>query len=662
MANQTKFIFNIISVILLLFSDTILAATPAEWKKGAYSYNADNTKLSMLLEHFAQSHGVKAKFQNIPETLVSTVIRSSSAEAFMQRIALEYSLQWFVYNDTLYVSSLESQASKRFSDVKGRIPSLKQALIGVKLFEPRFGWGELKKTEELLVTGPQEYINLISNFVTSQKKHPTKSKKTIMYFPLKYADSEDRVINYRDQKIVVSGVSSLLKELLNKNGGRGGTKASKSEPMNELLDDETSNLADYITGDVAEIYGKLAGDISVQISSDARTNSILISGDSNHKEEYQNLISKLDVPQKLIDIQALIVDIDHQELREMESKWKAFFKNDVLQLGASFGGRSMFLGNHSQLLAHIKSLETKGAATLIASPSVVTLENHPAIVDFQDVGFIHSISENSSTSSPLTAGTTLRVTPRSVEKNDEFTIQLILDISDGSLKHGSSDQLKGMDDSVISTQAIVYEGSSLVLGGIGKNETKLQKSKVPLLGDLPIVGSLFSSNSKNRSQRERLFIITPRILGDQLDPQKYLSNHLSSSSNYSVYEFAMKEKMKNKIENIFSDLSKNKIPLTMVPGGDALSLRTLCKIPKPLLDRGQKQQWYSSREFQVTVGTVTNETSSSKSLNSLQCSHERVLATAIWPKSTLNSGESAEIFVVYTSDEADTRSRKSLLK
>lgn len=101
------------ALLLCAGLNAALAATPGEWKNGAYAYSADNTPLSIILEDFADSFGVTLYDSSLPEANITGKLRSGSPEAFLNRLALEYRFQWFVYNDTLYVSAQSAQVSRR---------------------------------------------------------------------------------------------------------------------------------------------------------------------------------------------------------------------------------------------------------------------------------------------------------------------------------------------------------------------------------------------------------------------------------------------------------------------------------------------------------------------------------------------------------------------
>lgn len=121
------------------------AATPADWNKGAYAYSAEQTPLSAILTDFANSHGVDLVLGNIADNDVTAKIRAETPALFLDRLALEHRFQWFVYNNALYVSPQDEQASVRLEISPDAAPDIKQALSGIGLLDARFGWGSYRK-------------------------------------------------------------------------------------------------------------------------------------------------------------------------------------------------------------------------------------------------------------------------------------------------------------------------------------------------------------------------------------------------------------------------------------------------------------------------------------------------------------------------------------
>lgn len=108
-------------------------------------------------------------------------------------------------------------------DLPDAAPDIKQALSGIGLLDPRFGWGELPDDGVVLVTGPPQYLELVKRF--SEQREKKEDRRKVMTFPLRYASVADRTIHYRDQTVVIPGVATMLNELMN---GKRAAPASAS--------------------------------------------------------------------------------------------------------------------------------------------------------------------------------------------------------------------------------------------------------------------------------------------------------------------------------------------------------------------------------------------------------------------------------------------------
>ncbi len=111
----------------------------------------------------------------------------------------------------------------------------------------------------------------------------------------------------------------------------------------------------------------------------------------------------------------------------------------------------------------------------------------------------------------VSAGTTLRVTPHVFKDNNEVRIKLLVNIEDGALTENRVDTLPVVNRSALSTQAMIFEGESLLVGGLVRESNGDQVTKVPLLGDIPLLGAMFRSTRKNNERIERMFLIQPRL-------------------------------------------------------------------------------------------------------------------------------------------------------
>lgn len=282
------------AITLLLLSMGITnARVPDEWKNGAYAYSADNTPLNIILDDFASSFGVEVNLGTLGDSNVTGKLRADSPEAFLNRLALEYRFQWFVYNNTLYVSPQAAQTSQRIEISPEAAPDLKEALRGVGLLEPRFGWGELPDEGVVLVTGPPEYVRQITEFARkSESKPEAGANKDMMAFPLRYAAVADRTIRYRDQELLVPGVATILNELLGQSSNASSGRMSSGQGEDEQVSREQSQsvLNELINRNMPASGRKKApvSSLAGKVSADVRNNLLLVRDDPKTRDAYQH--------------------------------------------------------------------------------------------------------------------------------------------------------------------------------------------------------------------------------------------------------------------------------------------------------------------------------------------------------------------------------------
>jgi type III secretion protein C len=247
---------------------------------------------------------------------------------------------------------------------------------------------------------------------------------------------------------------------------------------------------------------------------------------------YEQLIAALDTEPQVIEIEANIVDIDTNRLRDLGVSWRvttedgdeALFgegnEGDLrLRPGEDItpAGEGLFLstiiGNRDTFVSRIHALETEDAANVVSRPQVVTLNNVEAIIESNRSFYVRVAGEFDVDLFNVVAGTTLRVTPHVLrEEGATPRIRLLVNVEDGSVTDARVDQIPVIDRSAINTQGLITEGESLLIGGLVRDESFSTTSRVPVLGRIPLLGRLFSRTSKSTSRIERLFLITPRLI------------------------------------------------------------------------------------------------------------------------------------------------------
>ena len=246
------------------------------------------------------------------------------------------------------------------------------------------------------------------------------------------------------------------------------------------------------------------------------------------------LIKALDVEPQAVEIEATIIDINTDRLRELGINWRYNHGLSSLMFGngtaadnrlngqvdptpsAKGGVISAVIGDRYPFVARITALQSDGAAKVVSSPQVVTLSNVEAVFDNSSTYYVRVAGREDVDLFNVTAGTRLRVTPHVFKDGEEAPrIKLLVQIEDGGLTGQSVDNLPIVERSGINTQALISEGESLLIGGMVRDSANAGVDKIPLLGDLPGIGGLFRSQRKGSQRIERMFLITPRLATPQ---------------------------------------------------------------------------------------------------------------------------------------------------
>ena len=514
------------------------AVAPASWNDTGFAIDASGLRLGRVLDQFGAAYGVQVD-SRVPDALLPSMrIKAATGTEFLDRLAVNAKFRWFVYNETVYVVPRGEQVSVRLQVGEDAVQDAKAALVGVGLFDARFGWGELPDEGVVMVSGPRVYVDLVRALLLPDRKvEAPLSGRQVMVFRLKYASAADRTITTRGQKEMVPGIKTILSRVLDSDmtpkesvvpGNEfdaGSVKHSRRGPVGKGgAQERTENGADG--ADAAERQGEKrrakgagARGERVRIDADPSLNAIIIYDDVAKRATYQNLIAELDVEPRQVEIEALIVDIDRSKLTELGVEWGIKSGNTTTTINAGPGesqgidlplpGATLLINNAARFYARLKAMEGTGDARVLAKPTVLTLDNVAAVLDLSQTAYVPLVGERVADLADITVGTMLRVVPRIVQEGSVMRVRLEIDIEDGSMDKNSPKH--SVTRSNISSQAIVDAQQTLMIGGYHAESVSRQNQKVPVLGDVPLLGGLFRSSTQTHSTRERLFLITPRI-------------------------------------------------------------------------------------------------------------------------------------------------------
>ncbi|MFK7994291.1 MAG: type III secretion system outer membrane ring subunit SctC [Granulosicoccus sp.] len=401
----------------------------------------------------------------------------------------------------------------------------------------------------LVVTGARRFVDQVDRLANAvSKKTGTKkvaTPDTYEIFQLKYAWADDVSLMFGGDTVVVPGVASLIRSLIEPgafsvpgisrtpgssslDGLRGkGLSSQGLQPIST----QTLQANPQVGLNPAQLSGLSSGGSTdkTRIVADPLSNSVIIRDRADRMSTYASLIASLDKEPQMIEIEATIIDLDTDKLRELGINWRlqrndgeALLGNgtvadELLRPGAdvtpsSTGGVvSLLLGSQEQFIARIRALETQGAARIVSKPHVMTLSNVEALLDTTSTFFVRVAGQEEVDLFDVKVGTTLRVTPHVYEHGGRSQIKLRVNIVDGTTSDQSVDSIPIVEESTINTQAIIDVGQSLLIGGLVREIKGSGVSRVPVLGSIPGLGALFRTTVDTSSRNERMFLITPRL-------------------------------------------------------------------------------------------------------------------------------------------------------
>ena len=297
------------------------------------------------------------------------------------------------------------------------------------------------------------------------------------------------------------------------------------------------------------------------ISVDERTNTLLVQDTAERINDLRRLVTRLDVPVRQVMIESRVVIADDSFKKDIGVRFGATKISETPGELTNFTGSSVgtdtmvnsalenlgdtgspypvqlpdredrynvnlpvtgagqfglaILGADFLLEMELSAMQDEGRGEVLSNPRVITGNNQTAtIAQGQTIRFLATTADGSSVQ-PINAHLSLSVTPQ-VTPDDHVLMELtVTDDDTASL----TTRTAVINHRSITTNVLVADGETLVLGGIYQETLRSGDTKVPVLGDLPGLGVLFRSNTNSNTKRELLVFVTPRILREGLSLQ-----------------------------------------------------------------------------------------------------------------------------------------------
>ncbi len=286
------------------------------------------------------------------------------------------------------------------------------------------------------------------------------------------------------------------------------------------------------------------------VSFDERTNTLLINDNPQKIRELRELIAVLDKPVQQVLIESRIVIATDNFTRELGAKFgvqgaRTNPSGQVLSTGGKSDGTGTasginvnlptttsggsfalgILGKNYALDLELSAAQTEGRSEVISSPRVITANQQEAVIrQGQEIGYV--TFQNSATGAVGSGTATvqfkdavleLKVTPTiTADGRVYLMINVKKDALAGYVNAPGSGQVPTIDTREINTSVLVDNGQTVVLGGIYEITKQNSATKVPGLGDIPGLGILFRTTTRESDKAELLIFVTPRILSESL--------------------------------------------------------------------------------------------------------------------------------------------------
>jgi len=335
-------------------------------------------------------------------------------------------------------------------------------------------------------------------------------------------------------------------------------KQQLEEEMGELSSEiikvnfaKASDIAEMINGE---------GNISMlsergSMTIDERTNSLLVRELPENILVIRDIIESLDIPVKQVQIEARIVTVSEGNMDELGIRWGfssingnntvgGSIENNLATIGlyegdgeegeggsvgiddflnvnlaatnpsaTSIAFQVAKLGSDTLLDLELSALQQESKAEIISSPRLITTNKKPAYIEQgTEIPYLESSSSGATTITFKKAVLSLKVTPQITPDN-----RLVLDLSvtqdrPGQVVKTGTGEAVTIDTQRIGTQVLVNNGETVVLGGIFQHSITNSVDKVPLLGDLPLLGALFRRSYEKVGKSELLIFVTPKVV------------------------------------------------------------------------------------------------------------------------------------------------------
>lgn len=284
------------------------------------------------------------------------------------------------------------------------------------------------------------------------------------------------------------------------------------------------------------------------VTVDNRTNTILVRDTQASIDEARRVIESLDIPVKQVLIESRMVTVRDNVDEQLGVRWGFSDRQDDNGVSGSLSGAETIAGGSVPALGdrlnvnlpvasaagsigfqiasladgtildlELSALESENKGEIIASPRITVANQQEAYIEQgTEIPYSQATSSGATSVEFKKAVLSLKVTPHITPDNRIILDLVVTQDTRGETVSTATGDAVAIDTQEIKTQVLVENGETIVLGGIFQQVNSNDVSKVPLFGDLPVVGALFRNTSTVYQKRELLIFVTPKIITESL--------------------------------------------------------------------------------------------------------------------------------------------------
>jgi len=454
----------------------------------------------------------------------------------------------------------------------------------------------VKKVVQIMTFGSQKSMEVIelNNVQADEAKKNLDAISKAIFNQTVEIEKVDIVANKENNSLVLIGKKSNIKYLKNYII-KMDSKESLIKRVVEVY--PLKNVeAKNVTKIIEDIIGKkkfLDQNDKPLSSVDEETNSIVLMGPSDEVDYIKDILDKLDKEKPQVYVEAKIIELNDNLLNEIGIQYGILGgssgSDGLATFASSLNGGSALsftpgdiglnipdITEGLALGASISLLNQDGALDIVSEPSILAINNKESSIY---VGETISIKTSQTTTDGGNTnenyqredvGLTLKVKPR-VSNDNKVTLEIntiLEDVKTTETSSGNADTSK----KEVETTAIVNNGESVIIGGLIQDKEESTENKIPLLGDIPLLGELFKHDKTDYSKKNLVIIVTPYIVPKSKDlsyvrnqlaglkalEDRYLKKSLIRLKKKKIEKMKEEEKYKEQMDELDEELNSMK--------------------------------------------------------------------------------------------------------